>query len=196
MLKELYQGRQIYHFGKGLKIPLSSQEIWILLQGLVILSTFFSDGSEASLSLVYPDMSFGLPLTQVDPYEAIALTNVALIRLNQIEVENSPSLAQEIFQQINRRLQTTEALLVVMHHNSVSCRLQALLLLLTKEIGEQTPEGIRLGVRLSHQQLADLVGTTRVTVTKTLKSLRKTGWLSLDPTQHFILHESAVVDLQ
>ncbi|QUY40402.1 Crp/Fnr family transcriptional regulator (plasmid) [Acaryochloris sp. 'Moss Beach'] len=170
--------------------------MWILRQGLVVLSTFFSDGGEASLSLVYPDMPFGLPLTQVDPYEAIALTDVALLRLNQIEVENSPSLAQEILQQITRRLQTTEALLVVMHHNSVSCRLQALLLLLTKEIGEQTPEGIRLGVRLSHQQLADLVGTTRVTVTKTLKSLRKTGWLSLDPTQHFILHESAVVDLQ
>lgn len=195
MLEELCQGRQTYHFGKGLKIPLSSQEIWILRQGLVILSTFFSDGGEANLSLVYPDMPFGLPLTQVDPYEAIALTDVVLIRLNQIEVENSPLLAQEILQQINRRLQITEALLVVLHHNSVSCRLQALLLLLTKEIGEQTPEGIRIGVRLSHQQLADLVGTTRVTVTKTLKSLRKEGWLSLDQTQNFILHDAVDVDL-
>lgn len=178
-----------------MNIPLSPQGIWVLRKGLVVLRTFFSDGREANLGLVYPDMPFGLPLTQVDPYEAIAFTDVELISLNQIEIENSPALAQEILQQINRRLQTTEALLSVIHQNPVSYRLQALLLLLAQEIGEQTPEGIRLGFRLSHQQLADLIGSTRVTVTRTLKLLEKQAWLSIDKSRHLVLHKSAVVDL-
>lgn len=75
-------------------------------------------------------------------------------------------------------------------------RVQELLLLLSKEIGEQTSDGIRIRVRLNHHQLAGLAGTTRVTVTRILGLLRERGWLSLDKTRHFILHKSAVVDLQ
>nr|WP_262562781.1 Crp/Fnr family transcriptional regulator [Acaryochloris sp. CCMEE 5410] len=81
-------------------------------------------------------------------------------------------------------------MLALVHLHPVSARCRELLLLLSKEIGEQTPEGIRIKVRLTHQQIADLAGVTRVTATRVLGELRKEGWLSIDRTRHLVVHSS------
>lgn len=195
LLEEVYQGRQTHEFTRGVNIPLQTHDVWIVCRGIVQLSTCQRDGNEAILGLACPEMPFGLPFTQITPYEATAFSNVVLMRLSQIELEQTPALAQGILLQLNRRLKQAEALFALAHQRHMSERLQELLLLLSKEIGEQTSDGIRIGARLSHQQLADLIGTTRVTVTRTLGVLRKKGWLSLDLTRCFVLHKSAVVDL-
>lgn len=195
LLEEVYQGRQTYEFKRGVNIPLHAQDIWIVCRGIVQLVTWQRDGNQAILGLACPEMPFGLPLTQLSPYTATTLSDVVLMRISQTELEQSPMLAQGIQIQLNRRLKQTEALLALNLHHRTSERLQALLLLLTREIGERTPNGIRIGVRLRHQQLAELSGTTRVTVTQILGSLRKKGWLSLDRTRYIVLHDSAVVDL-
>ena len=196
VLEKVYQGRQTYEFREGFNIPLHPHDVWIVCRGVVQLNTFHRDGNEAILGLVYPDMPFGAPLTQVDPYEAIGLTNVVLMRVSQQEIERSLHLSQWMLVQLQRRLQQTEAFLALNSQRRVGDRLQQLLLLLTKDVGEVIPEGMRLKVRFTHQQLAELVGTTRISVTRILGSFRKEGWLSIDGTRHFVIHESAVVDLQ
>lgn len=195
LFEEVCRGRPTYKFKGGLYIPLYPSDIWMIRQGVVQLSTVHCDGEEAILGLVYPDMPFGLPLTQVDPHEAIALSNVELIRISQTELEQSPLLAQGILRQLNRRLQQTEALLSLINQRLVSARLQALLLLLTQELGQVTPDGVRIQVRLTHQQLANLVGTTRISVTRILGYLRKEGWLSIDQTRHIVIHDAAALSV-
>ncbi|KAI9129837.1 Crp/Fnr family transcriptional regulator [Acaryochloris sp. CCMEE 5410] len=190
LLEEVYQGRQTYEFKRGITIPLHSQELWVVCRGILQLRTFDSEGNEAILGLAYPEMPFGLPFTQIDPYEVIALSDVVLMRITQIELERSSVLAQGILSQLNRRLQQAEDLLALVHLHPVSARCRELLLLLSKEIGEQTPEGIRIKVRLTHQQIADLAGVTRVTATRVLGELRKEGWLSIDRTRHLVVHSS------
>lgn len=192
LLEEVYRGRSTYEFRKGVNIPLHAQDIWIVCRGVIQLSRVDCEGNEAILGLAYPEMPLGLPLTQIAPYTATALSNVVLMRMSLIELEQSPVLAQGVLLQLNRRLQQTEALLALNHHCRVSDRLTELLLLLKQEVGEQTSEGTRIGIRLSHQQLADLIGSTRVTTTRLLGAFRKAGWLSLDKTRHFVIHGSAV----
>lgn len=193
-LEKVYQGRQTYEFKRGVNIVLHSHDVWIVCRGLVQLVTLHCDGNEAILGLACPEMPFGLPLTQIYPYTATALTDVVLMRISQKELEQSPILAQGIQVQLNRRLQQTEALLALNHHRRASERLQELLLLLVREVGEQAPDGIRIGIKLTHQQIADLAGVTRVTATRILGSFRKEGWLSLDRTRHFIVHSSVFLD--
>lgn len=96
--------------------------------------------------------------------------------------------------QLQRRLQQTEAFLALNSQRRVGDRLQQLLLLLTKDVGEEKPNGLRLKVRFTHQQLAELVGTTRISVTRILGSFRKEGWLSIDGTRHFVIYKSAIGD--
>ena len=195
LLEEVYQGRQTYECKGGFNIPLHSHDVWMVCRGIVQLGTVHSDGNEAILGIAYPEMPFGLPLTQIDPYIATSLSDVVLMRLSQREIEQSPALAQGINFQLNRRLQQTEALLNLVHQRHLRARLQQLLLLLATEVGKQTPDGIRIGVRLTHRQLANLVGTTRVTMTNTIGLLRKEGWLSVDKTRHFVIHDSVGYDL-
>lgn len=195
LLEKVYLGRQTYEFKRGYTIPLNPHDIWIVSRGVVQLKTVHFDGAETTLGLIYQEMPFGLPLTQLDPYEAIALTEVVLMRLSKTEIDQSPRLAQEILCQLNRRLQQTEALLALSNQRFISDRLQALLLLLKKELGQSTPEGIRIRVRFTHQQFANLVGTSRVTVTRIVNFLRKEGWLSIDQSRHLVIHDSAVISV-
>lgn len=196
LLEEVYQEYQTYEFKKGCLILLYQNNIWVVCRGIVRLSTFDSDGDEVSLGFVFQDMPFGLPLTHVNPYDATGLTDVVLMRVHEQEIEQSPLLAQRMQFQLNRRQQQVATLMTLVNQHPVSRRLQKLLLLLAREVGEQTLDGLRINVRLTHQQLTDFTGITRVTCTRILGLLQKRGWLSLDQTHHFILHESSVVDLR
>lgn len=162
-------------------------EVWIVCRGVVQLSTLYPTGDEALLALVGPSMPFGLPLTLVHPYQAVALTDVDLMCLDLSEVEQSPVLSQGIFWHLNRRLRQTEAILALVGQRRVEDRLRQLLLLLRQEVGQPVMAGTRLNVRLTHQHLANTIGTTRVTITRLLGQLREEGWLLIDKNRHIVI---------
>lgn len=163
------------------------EEILVVCRGVVQIGTLYDSGDEALLGLASPSMPFGLPLSFIRPYQASALTDVDLMRLTMAEVEQSAELAQGLFRQLTRRLQQTEAILAMVGYRRVEDRLRHLLLLLKEEIGLPVASGTRLSVRLTHQQLANAIGTTRVTVTRLLSQLQEEGWLVVDGTRHIVL---------
>lgn len=191
ILEDLYKGRTLRPYISGQPIQMQPQEIWIVCRGVVQLGTLYATGDEALLGLACPSMPFGLPLTSIRPYQASALTNVDLMRLTLAEIEGSPMLAQSIFRHMGRRLRQTEAILAMVGYRRVEERLRHLLLLLKQEVGHPNPDGTRLSVRLTHQQLANAIGTTRVTVTRLLNQLKDEGWLSIDRQRHIILSPTA-----
>ncbi|NJK60956.1 MAG: Crp/Fnr family transcriptional regulator [Oscillatoriales cyanobacterium SM2_1_8] len=189
-LEEIYRDRSLYPFEGGQPIPLYPHEIWVVSRGVVQLTTLHSSGDEVLLGFVCPSMPFGLPLTNLEPYQAIALSDADLMRLTVMEVEQSPQLSKGIVRHLVRRLQQTEALLALVNHRRVEDRLRQLLRLLQREVGQETKEGTRLTVRLTHQHLANAIGSTRVTVTRALGQLQEEGWLSVDRSRHIVLHEA------
>ncbi len=192
VLENVYQGRELHPFSTGQIIPMHPQDIWIVCRGVVQLSTLYSSGDEAMLGLACPSMPFGAPFTRLRPYSAIALTDVDLMRLNVMEVEQSPLLAQGLFRQLSRRLQQTEAILAMAGQRRVEDRLRHLLLLLAQEMGQPVAQGTRINTRLTHQQLANAIGTTRVTVTRLIGQFRDEDWLAIDAGRHLILRFAAI----
>lgn len=186
-LERLYTERTLQHFEAGQRIPLREQELWVVARGLVILTTSYASGDEALLGLLGPLMPFGLSLSLVAPYDASALTAVDLLRLSTAEIERSPELAWQLFSTLTQRHRQAEALLALMGQRRVEDRLKEFLKLLGQEFGEQTTTGVRLTLRLTHQHIANALGTTRVTVTRMLGLLRQAGWLELDSHRHLIL---------
>jgi CRP-like cAMP-binding protein len=91
---------------------------------------------------------------------------------------------------MTRRLQQTESLLAIAGYRRVDDRLRQLLDLLRQEVGQVTNEGVRLSVRLTHQQIAGLIGTTRVTVTRLLREFRDEGWVSVDSKRHILFPQT------
>jgi CRP-like cAMP-binding protein len=192
LLEELYRGRSLHPFCSGQEIEMLPHQIWVICRGVVQLGTLYDSGDEALLGLAGPSMPFGLPLTLIRPYQAIALTDVDLMCLTEAEVYQLPILAQGIFRQLTRRLRQTEGLLAMIGHRRIEDRLRHFLLLLQQEIGSPEGSGTRLTLRLTHQQLANAIGTTRVTVTRLLSQLREEGWLTIDKQRHIVISNNVI----
>ncbi len=187
VLEELYRERTLNPFSTGQQIPLFSDEWVIVCRGVAQISTFYPNGNEALIGFAGPSMPLGLPLTALDPYQATAMTDVDVLRLSVAEVESSEVLSKGLLRHVIRRLRQTEAMLALSGRRRVEDRLQQLLALLAMELGSATPEGTRLNVRLTHQNLANAIGTTRVTITRLLNRFREQGWLVFDKQRHMIL---------
>ncbi len=144
-------------------------------------------GEESILGLVGPMMPLSSSFTLLDAYEVYALTHVDLIRLRYAEVRKSSVLMRELNLMLIQRLRHAEAWLALQGKRQTSDRLIGFLSFLAQEYGRSTAQGIRLEIQLSHQQIADAIGTTRVTITKLLGLLRKASLIKMGPNRHLYI---------
>jgi CRP-like cAMP-binding protein len=64
-------------------------------------------------------------------------------------------------------------------HRDMGSRLVSFLLILCRDFGVPTNEGIRIDLKLSHQAIAEAIGSTRVTVTRLLGDLRESDLIAI-----------------
>jgi CRP-like cAMP-binding protein len=185
------EGRRVHYYAKGEQIPLVSQGVWQVCEGIVQLSTLGQNGEEVWLGWAEPATFFGNWFSLLQVYQATALSDVHLTWFSLTEINASPRLAQTMLPQLVRRMRQTEALLAIAGQRRVEDRLQQLLLLMKREMGQPVAEGTRLAVRLTHQHLANGIGATRVTVTRLLSKLKSEGAIILDRDRHIILKDES-----
>ncbi|MEH2280115.1 MAG: helix-turn-helix domain-containing protein [Nostoc sp.] len=181
--------RPIHKHIKGETIPLNPLVIWYVCQGLVKLSTYCETGEEVLIGLATAGMVFGSSLTSLNIYQATVLSDVELVSIYAAEIAASPTLSHTLLPKINQRLQQTESFLVISGRRRVQERLHHLLQLLKREVGETVPEGTRLSVRFTHEDIASACCTTRVTITRLMGKLQEQGIISLDFKKHIILRD-------
>lgn len=178
---------RLHFYERGENIPLVTGGIWQIYRGIAQLSQLSPQGEEILLGWAQPATLFGSWLTSVTSYQVKGLSDLYLKWHPIEEMANSPELSQMAFTQLARRMRQTEALLAIAGLKRVEDRLQQLLYLLEKELGEVNNNQTRLQVRLTHQNLAGAIGTTRVTVTRLLGEFQRQGWLSFDSDRHIII---------
>jgi CRP-like cAMP-binding protein len=88
---------------------------------------------------------------------------------------DSPPLALGITKLIGLRRRRIERRLKSLLYRSNRDRLADLLVELAEQYGRRTPEGILIELKLSHQELASVIGSTRETVTLLLGQLQLEG---------------------
>ncbi|MEH2155133.1 PAS domain S-box protein [Nostoc sp.] len=186
---DFFNDRPIYKHSKGETIPLNPLVICYVCQGLVKLSTYCETGEELLMGLATPGMVFGSSLTSLNIYQATALSDVKLVSIYAAEIAASPNLSHTLLPKINQRLQQTESFLVICGRRHVQERLHDLLQLLKREVGETVPEGTRLSVRFTHEDIASACCTTRVTITRLMGKLQEQGLISFDLKKHIILKD-------
>jgi CRP-like cAMP-binding protein len=190
-LRELLVGdkpmKTLHHFKVGDVIFLDAKCFWMIYSGFVQVSTLQESGAATVLGLLAPLMPLSVRLDIENPYEVLALTDVELLNLDLQKIENSPKLLHSINFQMIRRLQQSEALLAIVSRKLVLDRIHCLLHFLAQEFGEQTSEGVRLNFRLTHDQIANMVGTTRVSTTRCLGLLRRQGIFTIGKDRHLYI---------
>lgn len=184
ILEELYRKRPLSSYAMGQRIPLSDEEVCIIYRGVARTQILQDGGEESILGLVGPMMPLSSSFTLLDAYEVYALTHVDLIRLRYSEVRKSSVLMRELNLMLIQRLRHAEAWLALQAKRQTSERLVGFLSFLAQEYGRSTAQGIRLDIQLSHQQIADAMGTTRVSITRLLGLLRKASLIEVGPDRH------------
>ena len=141
-------------------------------QGIIRLSTVENESHpEITLALIssLDDCRFCHPDSEHLQIEAITDCIIKINNEQKSHTSNEDFLQEWIF-----RLYT------VRHPIKSEDRLKSLLRLLIIRLGKRTPEGYKLQFLLSHSRLAEMIGTTRSTVSRSLGALKEKGIISID----------------
>ena len=95
----------------------------------------------------------------------------------------------------NTDLNTSDAIMdwiiqlhIVRQETNLEKRVMKFFRLLTTKLGKRTSEGVLLEHTLSHSRIAEIIGSTRSTVSRTISSLRKSQQIYIDELKgHIIL---------
>lgn len=134
------------------------------------------EGELVGVQALRPGQLYGRYAECADDTEALMLSRETLERL----LRDSPELAQALTEQIVSQTAALQSRLAGLVFHEVSQRLARTLLEFADRQGEWSGEQpFALQDRLSHQELAHIVGSTRETITKLLGEFRNRGLLDL-----------------
>jgi CRP/FNR family cyclic AMP-dependent transcriptional regulator len=186
-------------FSKDNVIILAEEEgdaLFIIKDGQVKVSIVSEDGREVILSLFRDGAVFGeLSLLDGKPRSAnvIATEPTELIMLRRVDflqlVSRTPKIAITLLAELASRLRKTDRKIEGLALLDVTSRISETLLQLASESGVDTEDGVILEHRPTHQQLANMSGTTRETVSRVLKRLETQGYIQCDGRKIKILRE-------
>lgn len=169
--------------------------IYLLKTGHVRLYRVTEDGKEITLNILGPGDVFGeLALfkeshrqTFAEAVDAVHICAASVDDFSRL-MGHQPQLTMMVANEIARRRQEFETRLPGLVYGSVRLKLMHALRHLAREHGEALDNGeIRIAVHLSHQELAQLVGTSRETCTVELGKMQLAGVLRVDEQKHFVV---------
>jgi CRP/FNR family transcriptional regulator, cyclic AMP receptor protein len=198
-LEQLTAAAGQYFFRKGRIIYFEdepAQRLYVLVRGAVKLVVESFSGHRWALGVLVPSATFGMLGTTDGVYVATAetLTDSTVLVLSQENLLQSLSsadrravregLLRAAADQVDRLAQQAADLAYCRQPQRVA----KVLLTLAEQAGTPHGEGgVRISLPLTQQDLAELAGSTRVSVNVTLRHLDKRGWIERTGTNDLIL---------
>lgn len=174
----------------------AGSSLYVIIEGQVKIVLPSQKGEEVILAIFLPGDFFGeLSLFDGKPRSAtaIATEDTKAITLERVDfinfVKMRPSVSMSIISTLGSRLRKTDVLVEDAAFLDISARLAKRLLDLSENYGKVSSRGIELGLRLTQQDLANMVGATRESVNKQLNYLKKRGIISIKRGKITILHQ-------
>ncbi|MCG9890073.1 MAG: Crp/Fnr family transcriptional regulator [Thermosynechococcaceae cyanobacterium MS004] len=158
----------------------STQKLWMIEQGIVKTETWNQAGEGLLLAIWGAGDLVALPLTRIG-YQITCLTPVKARLVSVAGASLQDAMAAQI--------QQLEFLLELMHCLPLPARIIKLLGWLAQKTGCVTTRGCMINLHLTHQAISEMLGTTRVTVTRLLMQLEAEGKLEKLSHQRILLLE-------
>jgi cAMP-binding proteins - catabolite gene activator and regulatory subunit of cAMP-dependent protein kinases len=172
-------------FKKGTVIFFEGDEgddVYFIRSGAVQIYTF--DGTKKVILAYLRDGEYFGEMAMIKPgarrsasAEAAQLTKVYALKRSAFErlIMEHPRLALYILDDTMERLRRANQQIYDLTFLNVRTRILKRLLRLAQENGTETPEGLLIGMKVTHQQMAEMVGAVRETVTKVFNELQEEG---------------------
>ncbi len=169
--------------------------MYVICEGRVKVTKLSEDGREKILKFLGVGDFFGeMALLDRAPRSASVETldasrMLALARNDFLaSMRSSPNLAMAVVQELTRRLREASEHASSLSFLNVRDRTKDLLARLARE--GVVRDGRHVTPALTHQQIADMIGTSRETVTRVVKDLKSEGWLVQEGKSYLVTIES------
>jgi CRP-like cAMP-binding protein len=175
-------GLKIHQFKRYEYIPSRSDVLLRIRMGIVRAMTWDEDGNQIILGLWSAGDIIGSIMSSLEPYQIQCL--------NDVEVEVLPSILwEQASSAIIAHCHQTQHLLSISHCRTLEIKLKKFLIWLSEKFGKPCDRGVLIDLKLTHQDIADTIGSTRVTMTRALNQLRIEGLISWK-NHYLTLHPS------
>ncbi len=174
----------------------TNEYMYIILIGKVKVAQATEEGKEIILAIHQSQEFFG-EISLIDgktSSAAVVAMEESLVAI--ISKANFYSLLfsqRKVLENLLRilclRLRESWKRIHILNFKDAPQRMKMLLKILAGENGEKTPGGMRINLRLTHQEIADMTGLTRETVTRVLNQWRKEGLITIPRSRNILLNE-------
>lgn len=165
--------------------------MYIIRSGRVKVTKLSEEGREKIMGFLEAGDFFGeMALLDRSPRSASVKTlgEVRLLALSRRDfldvLRKSPDVSMAVIAELSRRLREMDEQASSLSFQRVKDRARGLLGRIARD--PAPIPGRRMTPPLTHQQIADMIGTSRETVTRVLKELREEGWLLREGKRYLV----------
>ena len=162
-----------------------SEWFYIVKKGKVKITKLSQDGKELILEVISPLEFFGgIAVVRGFPYpaNAVAMEDSEVLKISRKDLlslmDRFPGLMYCMAMNIGDRIKDSHETLKNIALEKVEARIASLLLKLAVKTGEKVSDGIMINMKLTKQDIAEMVGTTVETSIRTMSKLSKAGLVS------------------
>jgi len=174
----------------------ANEDIYLLITGRVKLYEITPEGKEMILWFCVPGELFGVPdvvtANQISGrqinVQSCGYAELCCINYQDFLqfVKTNPNVALPLIQLLSFRLREVAEVLSDITCSDVTSRVIKLLLRLGGRYGKQVKDGIFLELPITHQEMADMIGASRQTVTSVLGDLKRQGVIQMEQRMIFM----------
>ena len=162
-----------------------SDWFYILVNGKVKITKLSHDGREIIIELISPpDFFGGFAVLKGFPYpaNAVAMEDSNVIKISRYNllkvIDRFPNVMYDITSNLGDRIREFHDTLKNIALERVESRIAALLLKLADKAGEKKDKTILINIRLTKQDIAEMVGTTVETTIRVMSKFKKSGYIT------------------
>ncbi|HML87562.1 MAG TPA: Crp/Fnr family transcriptional regulator [Methylomusa anaerophila] len=186
--QHLTKGQSLFRQGEV------SNRIYIIKEGYFKLLRITPDGDETILQFVGPGEIIGeTALFRADKAQLATAISVGEAKVCSIDhntfekiIKNQPNLAWELIRNLGDRLYGVWEQLSETNSQTTQEKVLSLMIRMANEHGESCHEGVRITIPLTQQEIASLVGASRVMVVQAIKELTMQNYLCRE-NRYYIL---------
>ena len=164
----------------------TNEYMYIILFGNVKVTQTTKDGKEIILSMHKSDDFFG-EISLIDgktsPATVTATDNSLIAIVSKRDfyalIFNQDKVLENLLTILCSRLRDSWKRIELLNFKNASDRIKMIFLMLSYDNGKKTDEGIVLNIKMTHQNIADMTGLTRETVTRIIDKLQTAGEISV-----------------
>jgi CRP-like cAMP-binding protein len=187
------QGHALFHERE------ESDKVMLVLEGRVKIASTSEDGRERVLAFRGPGEALGelsaidgrprsASVIAVDPVQALVVSTNNF----RTFLEQNPRVMFFLMQRLIGRLREADRKRVEFGATDTIGRVAARLVELSERYGKPTPEGVRIDLPITQEELASWVGSSREGVNKALNTLKGLHWIDTERRSITVLDEEAL----